>query len=67
VHKKKLAFSVCDLEMRTFDLRAFEISVMSKLSVRERKKQLKISILIVGLKQLPERNQRETIADSKYL
>jgi hypothetical protein len=37
--------------MHTFDWRAFEISVMSKLYVLGRKKQLKSGMLIAGCKE----------------
>jgi hypothetical protein len=66
MYEMKLAL-FCDFEICTFDLRVFEISVSSELSFRERKKQLKVRILIVGLKDLTGRNERETIAYSKYL
>jgi len=39
--------------MHTFDQPAFESSVMSKLCVLERKKQLSSGLLIAGLKELP--------------
>jgi hypothetical protein len=38
--------------MHTFDKRAFEISVTSKLCVLERKKQLTSGMLIAGWKEL---------------